>query len=165
MTDPLSGRPGEERPRWFGNRAATAPDHTDPRLRGRRYAIPFSEVWAAALELADGGLRGWTVEHADEIEGVVRATAVSLVFRFVDAVEIRIGLDEDAQTRVDVRSASLQGKWDLGANGRRIRRFLRKLDRTLAAPPELILDPGEGARPARAGPQEEPGPGAVRQPE
>jgi len=98
------------------------------------------------MELAAGGLRGWRVAHRDEVQGVIRVWATTLVLRFVDDVEIRVGLDEDAQTRVDLSSASRKGRWDLGANARRIRRFLKKLDRKLEAPPELILPPEEGAR-------------------
>jgi hypothetical protein len=41
--------------------AATAPDSTDRRLRGRTYAVPFEHVWQAARSLAGGGLRGWTL--------------------------------------------------------------------------------------------------------
>lgn len=142
---PPPGTTGQDHPR-FANWAITAPDHRDPRLRGRRYAIPFDRVWAAAMELARGGLRGWRVAHHDEVQGVIRAWVTTLVMRFVDDVEIRVGLDEDAQTRVDLSSASRQGRWDLGTNARRIRRFLKRLDRKLEAPPDLILAPEEGAR-------------------
>jgi hypothetical protein len=143
---PRPGTGGKDQPR-LGNWAVTDPEHRDPHLRGRRYAIPFARVWSAALTLAGGGLRRWSVESSDEIEGVIRARTVTLVFRFVDDVEIRVGLDRDAQTRVDLSSRSRKGKWDLGKNGRRIRKFLKRLDRELAAPPELILPPEEGALP------------------
>jgi hypothetical protein len=143
---PRPGTGGKDQPR-FGNWAVTDPEHRDPRLRGRRYAIPFDRVWSAALALAGGGLRGWSVVAFDEIEGVIRARAVTLLFRFVDDVEIRVGLDLDAQTRVDLSSRSRKGRWDLGMNGRRVRKFLKRLDRELHAPPELILPPEEGARP------------------
>lgn len=126
------------------NRAATAPDHPDPRIRGRRYAIPFQEVWEASVALAGGGLRGWTLVETDDIAGRIRAEARTLLFRFTDDVEIRVRLDRDAQTRVDLVSASRVGKGDLGANARRIRRFLRRLDRKLDVVPSDILAPEEG---------------------
>jgi hypothetical protein len=126
------------------NRAATAPDHPDARLRGRRYAIPFQEVWEAARVLADGGMAGWTLVEADDLEGRIRAEARTRVFRFVDDVEIRVRLDRDAQTRVDLVSASRVGRGDLGTNARRIRRFLKRLDRELKAPPSRILAPEKG---------------------
>lgn len=114
------------------NVAQTAPDDPDPRLRGRTYAIPFDRVWNAARGLASGGLRRWQVVESDDYEGVIRATSTTFALRAVDDVEIRIGLDQDAQTRVDVRSASRKGVADLGTNARRIGRFLRALDKRLA---------------------------------
>lgn len=122
------------------NQAHTAPDAPDRRLRGRTYAIPFDSVWNAALGLAQGGIRGWSVTSADDEEGVIVAESKSLVWRFVDDVVVTIGLDENAQTRVDARSASRVGTADLGRNPRTLRTFFRKLDRALAARPEQILD-------------------------
>jgi uncharacterized protein (DUF1499 family) len=126
------------------NRAATAPDHPNPRMRGRRYAIPFQEVWETVLALVGGGLRGWTLVEADDVAGRIRAEARTLLFRFTDDVEIRVRLDRDAQTRVDLVSASRVGKADLGVNARRIRRFLRCLDRELDVVPWEVLAPEEG---------------------
>lgn len=129
---------------WRGltrNRAETDPTSPDRRLRGRTYAISFDRVWNASLRLADGGLRGWHVEHADDHEGIIRAVSRTLVFRLPDDVEISIRLDENAQTRVDVRASSRKGKGDLGRNPRNIGRFFRALDRALGATPSQILDP------------------------
>lgn len=123
------------------NRAVTHPRHDDPRLRGRTYAIPFARVWATAVELASGGLLGWTLTEADEDRGVLQAESRTLVFRFVDDVRIRMSLDEFGQTRVDMTSASRVGKGDLGTNARRVRKFFRVLDRKLGAGPGTILDP------------------------
>ncbi len=127
-----------------GNAEATRPDHPDPRLRGRRYAIPFDAVWTAALgQIATGGSR-WQLVDADDQTGVIRAEAATRLFRFVDDVEIRVGLDHDAQTRVDLTSRSRVGNSDLGTNARRIRRFLRDLDRRLGAGPAQLLPPEAG---------------------
>lgn len=123
------------------NTAETDPRAADPRLRGRTYAIPFEEVWRAALELADGGLPRWRVVASDDEEGTIHAESKTLVFRFVDDVHVRVGLDENGQTRVDLRSASRVGKGDLGRNPRTIGRFLDGLDRILDAGPDRILDP------------------------
>ena len=115
-------------------RAGTRHDAADPGLRGRTYAIPFDRVWTAAIVLAGGKLRGWRIVFADDHNGVITAEYHSLLLRSAADVEIRIGLDEDAQTRVDATSASRRGGPDLGANARRLRRFLRALDRRLAQP-------------------------------
>jgi len=112
------------------NIAETAPEDADPRLRGRTYAVPFERVWQAALAIG-GAWRGWNIVEADDYEGIIRAEATTRIFRFVDDVLIRIYLDQDAQTRVDMRSASRKGVGDFGTNARRIGRFMRKLDREL----------------------------------
>ena len=128
------------------NEAATDPESPDPALRGRTYAIPFDRVWNGVIRLAHGGLRGWDVIRADDEEGVIEAEATTRVLRFVDDVEIRIRLDPNAQTRVDMTSASRKGKADLGTNRRRIRSFLRELDREIEARPDEILDPETSVR-------------------
>ncbi len=127
------------------NRAETAEDLVDTRLRRRIYPIPFERVWQAALGLA-GHRRGWRVLQADDLEGLIRAEAQTLL-RFVDDVTIRIGLDANAQTRVDMASASRKGKADFGKNARRIGKFLRALDRELGRRPRKA--PAAARSPAR----------------
>jgi uncharacterized protein (DUF1499 family) len=75
---------------------------------------------------------------------VIRAEAQRFLFRFTDDVLVQIGLDADAQTRVDLTSRSRKGRTDLGTNGRRIKKFLRALDRALDVRPELVLPPEDG---------------------
>jgi uncharacterized protein (DUF1499 family) len=116
---------------WRGlthNRAFTDDDATDPRLLPRTYAVPFAAVWDAALRIAQS-TRGWTVASSDPRAGEIVAEARTTLWKFVDDVWIRVSLDEDGQTRVDVTSASRKGGADLGANARRIARFLHALDR------------------------------------
>lgn len=114
------------------NIAVTGPHADDPRLRGRTYAIPFERVWQAALALTGGGLRRWTLVHADDEEGIIRAQAEPVVLGATAEVTIRIGLDADAQTRVDARARSRRGVVDFGANARRIGKLFRGLDHALA---------------------------------
>ena len=113
------------------NRAYTSPESKDPKLRGRDYAVPFVQVWEAALETAKKRPR-WTVTEADARAGEIRAEAKTVLWRFVDDVLIRLSLDEDdGRTRVDVVSASRLKGYDWGVNARRIARFLHALDRAL----------------------------------
>ena len=112
------------------NRAWTEPDSPDRRLRGRAYAVPFAEVWRAALETARERPR-WTVTEADARGGVIEAEARTALWRFVDDVEIRVHLDDEGMTRVDAVSSSRVAGADLGVNARRIARFLHALDRRL----------------------------------
>lgn len=111
------------------NRAWTDPESNDPRLRGRTYGIPFAAVWSAAL--AEIAASGWTVLEADPVAGEVHAEAHTRLWKFTDDVWIRLSLDGDGQTRVDMVSASRVGRGDLGTNARRIARFLRGVDRRL----------------------------------
>lgn len=131
-------------PRFFRAWAATRPDHSNPKMRGRRYAIPFQRVWSTALGLLFNGDPRWTLVHADDERGLIRAEARTRLLKFADDFEVHVGLDVDGQTRVDVTSRSRKGKWDLGTNGRRIRRYLRDLDRALNVRPELVLPPEDG---------------------
>lgn len=110
------------------NRAFTDDESPDPRLRVRTYGIPFAAVWDAALAIARG-TRGWTVTASDPLAGEIVAESATRMWKFVDDVWIRISLDEDGQTRVDMTSASRVGRADLGTNARRIARFLHALDR------------------------------------
>lgn len=124
------------------NGARTDPASPDPALRGRTYAIPFDRVWSAALELAGGNLRGWRLVEADDQGGLIVAEATRRLLRGVADVRVRVGLDADGQTRVDADSASRGGGPDLGADRRRIRRFMAALDARLGATPGQILEPG-----------------------
>ena len=110
------------------NIAETAQAHEDVRLRGRTYAIPFEDVWNAAHTVATVALHGWRIVSSDDQAGVIKAEATTRFGRKIDDVWIRISLDENAQTRVDARSAARQGRGDWGRNARRLNRFFRALD-------------------------------------
>jgi hypothetical protein len=116
-----------ERRRGF---AATAPDAPDPALRRRVYAVPFDYIWQAALALAGGGLAGWSVDGADDQEGVIEAFARGRISG-EHGVVIRVALDDNAQTTVDV-AVMARASADLGRARWRLRRFLRSLDRLAA---------------------------------
>jgi uncharacterized protein (DUF1499 family) len=112
------------------NRAFTQDQADDPRLRGRSYAVPFAEVWDAALQIAQK-TRGWHIVSSDPRAGEIVAEATTRLWKFTDDVWIRLSLDELGQTRVEMASASRKGSGDLGTNARRIARFLRSLDARL----------------------------------
>jgi uncharacterized protein (DUF1499 family) len=109
------------------NRAFTEAEADDPRLRGRSYSVPFAEVWAVALDIAQN-TAGWTLVNSDPRAGEIVAEATTPLWRSTDDVWIRLSLDEEGQTCVEMASASRKGGGDLGTNTRRIARFLRSLD-------------------------------------
>ncbi len=112
------------------NFAQTGANAEDRRLRGRTYHIPFARVWDTAVALSQEMPR-WNVLTANEDKGLIQAEARTRLFKFTDDVTIRIRLDDNALTRVDLRSASRRGVHDLGTNARRIARFLERLDQRL----------------------------------
>lgn len=112
------------------NHAQTDAVAQDPQLKGRTYHIPFARVWDTAVELANHMPR-WHVTKTDEDRGLIQAEAQTRIFKFTDDVTIRIRLDDNALTRVDMLSASRRGMGDLGSNARRIARFLERLDHRL----------------------------------
>ena len=114
--------------RWLTENVADTRSEAPP--PPRRYASSFARTWEALVEVARGR-RGWTVERADEEEGLLAAVCRTPVLRFRDDLTVRVSLDRDGLTRVDARSASRVGVGDLGTNARRIRRLWRSLDRRL----------------------------------
>ena len=126
------------------DRSATDPASRDSRLVGRTYAIPFEHVWNSAVGLAKDGMRGWSVASADDLAGLIIASTVTRIFGTRNDVRVRIGLDENGQTRVDMTSRSRNERASLGRNRRIIGGFLDQLDRRLDARPEQIIDSRRG---------------------
>ncbi len=77
--------------------------------------------------LAAGKSLGWEIVAALPGEGRIEATDETLFFGFKDDIVVRLRADGDG-SRVDVRSVSRVGRSDVGANARRIRRFLDALE-------------------------------------
>ncbi|MGE0160341.1 MAG: DUF1499 domain-containing protein [Gemmatimonadales bacterium] len=122
------------------DRADTDPASADARLVGRTYAIPFEHVWNCAVGLAKEGMRGWSVASADDLAGLIIASTATRLLKIRDDVRVKIGLDENGQTRVDVSARSRSERASLGRHRRAIARFLDRLDQRLDARPGQILD-------------------------
>lgn len=116
------------------NSAQTHENADNPRLRGRTYFVPFAAVWDEILAMIDAQPR-WKIVRADEGAGQIRAEVTTALFGFVDDVRIRVKLDQNALTRVDMWSSSRVGRADFGTNARRIAKFYRDLDRRLQRAP------------------------------
>lgn len=108
---------------------ATSASHSDTRLKGRTYSIPFEDVWQGALRIIREKSKGWTLDTADDQEGMIHADIRGLIAKWNGAIEIRVALDDNGQTRVDARSATPAAFTDFGANARRVDHFFRALDR------------------------------------
>ncbi|MBT8141005.1 MAG: DUF1499 domain-containing protein [Gammaproteobacteria bacterium] len=95
-----------------------------PDLQTLELSASNTDVFSAALKVVDSF--GWDNVSSDVKTGRIEATDTTTWYGFKDDVVIRIQAS-GAQTLVDVRSKSRLGKSDLGANAKRIRKFLDAL--------------------------------------
>ena len=70
--------------------------------------------------------RGWKIVAKNRSKGVIEATDTTVLFGFKDDVVIRL-MAENGATRIDMRSASRQGRSDFRVNANRIEAFLADL--------------------------------------
>lgn len=112
------------RQRW-----ATVHQGAYPDIRSVRIDQPVAVVIEKAERLAED--RGWDIVSVDPSAGSLEATSTSSLFRFKDDIVIRARAAENgAASVIDVRSVSRVGVHDLGANAKRVRRFLSDLSGT-----------------------------------
>ena len=118
--DANSGRdldyPGEE---FAAQQRSGYPDLEPIHVPGSPASV-FDRSVAAAEKL------GWDLTLRDAAAGRFEAVAVTRVFRFVDDIVVRVRRD-GADSIVDVRSKSRDGRSDMGANAARIRLFRDEL--------------------------------------
>ncbi len=112
-------------PEYAGAEVARAQREGWPGLAPLHLPHPPGEVFGTALEVVDR--MGWELVDTAPAEGRIEATDRTFWFGFADDVVIRIREEPGRGSRVDVRSKSRVGQGDLGANARRIERFLRYL--------------------------------------
>lgn len=120
--------------------ATTSAGAHHPELCGRTYSIRFEDVWQASLGVIRTQ-RGWGVVLADDREGRINGLATSLLRGVETELIVKIGLDSNGQTRVDVTARTRTERRDWGRSRRVVIRFIRKLDRALEAKPAQILNP------------------------
>lgn len=77
----------------------------------------FTRALRVAREL------GWEIYHEDRAAGVIEAVDTTPIMGFKDDVIIRVSNATDG-AHVDLRSVSRIGQGDIGANAKRIRRFI-----------------------------------------
>ncbi|MGB8816321.1 MAG: DUF1499 domain-containing protein [Rhizobiaceae bacterium] len=101
-----------------------------PAATGRRYQLSADSIHAQVVALIEEN--GWRVRQLPPFapgagEWTIEAEVTTPVMGFRDEVIVRL-TDEGESTFVDMRSASLFGSRDLGANARRIQAFMSSLD-------------------------------------
>ena len=82
----------------------------------------FTRALQVAREL------GWEIYHEDRAAGVIEAVDSTPIMGFRDDVVIRVS-DATDGAHVDLRSVSRIGQGDIGANAKRIRRFIEAFER------------------------------------
>jgi len=92
-----------------------------PDLKTLRSSLSPDKAFDRALRTAQD--LGWEVYYQDREAGIIEAVDTTRFMAFKDDVVIRIGRDNRG-TKLDVRSVSRVGQGDVGANAKRIRRFL-----------------------------------------
>lgn len=92
-----------------------------PELKTLTSKMPPDQAFQRALAICEQ--LGWDVYFRDEKNGHIEAVATTRWFNFKDDIVIRIAAT-DTGTQIDLRSVSRVGKGDLGANARRIMKFL-----------------------------------------
>ncbi len=93
----------------------------------KTYVSDLTPSAAHAKALAIVGDLGWELVASDEEGGLIEATETTALWGFKDDIVIRFQPIGD-QLEVDLRSVSRIGRSDLGANAKRIEKFLQAFD-------------------------------------
>ena len=96
-----------------------------PDIKPLVLSIPAEKAFDHALAVADD--MGWSITEANREQKRIEAVATTFWMGFKDDVVIRV-TDTETGSQVDIRSCSRVGRSDLGANARRIRKFLDKMN-------------------------------------
>jgi hypothetical protein len=96
-----------------------------PDIQPLLLARPVSETFDRALAAAHEA--GWQVVASDPVLGLIEAMDTTRWFGFTDDIGVRVR-ETPSGSRVDVRSVSRVGVGDAGANARRIRTYLYRID-------------------------------------
>jgi len=116
---------------YAGEETAKQQREAYPELQPLIVERPVKDVFEAAQAVVKG--QAWDLAGAEQLDdgsARVEATDTTLWFGFKDDVVIRIQPHENG-SRVDVRSKSRLGRSDVGANARRIKLFMEKLQEEL----------------------------------
>ena len=96
-----------------------------PDIRTNHSTLNFSEAFAQAISVAQK--MGWETTFSDANAGLIEAVDSTTIMAFKDDIIIRLRHFEHG-TLVDLRSASRVGQNDLGANAKRIQKFMHRFN-------------------------------------
>ena len=84
------------------------------------YEVIFDRAVRVGVEMC------WDIYRQDRNSGIIEAVDTTTIMGFKDDIVIRVRTGAGG-TRVDLRSVSRVGQGDLGANARRINRFIERM--------------------------------------
>ena len=97
-----------------------------PQVKTMHTHLSQEEAHSRALAVVEA--MGWELVAQNKISGIIEATETTLLWGFKDDVVVRVR-EQDNQVAVDLRSVSRVGKSDLGANAKRIEKFLQEFNK------------------------------------
>ncbi len=116
----------------YGGAAVAAQQHRAyPDILPLSLHVPAAQAFTAAEATARD--LGWHIVAADLPAGRIEATDTTFWFGFTDDIVVRLAPQPDGTVRIDARSVSRVGRSDVGANARRLHRFLHGLAHRLDA--------------------------------
>lgn len=92
-----------------------------PKVKTLVSNLSLPEAHAKAKSVAES--LGWELVNSNPAAGIIEATETTKLWGFKDDVVIRI-TEADGKTAIDLRSVSRIGGSDIGANAKRIEKFL-----------------------------------------
>ena len=92
-----------------------------PEIKTLYTPLSKSDAHDRALVVAEA--LGWEIVDQNAVAGIIEATATTALWNFKDDIVIRVS-DEGNQVAIDLRSVSRVGQSDLGANAKRIKKFM-----------------------------------------
>ncbi|CAN5756478.1 hypothetical protein BH18ACI4_BH18ACI4_19140 [soil metagenome] len=121
-------RKDADNPSAYGGPEVAAQQHKAyPTVAPLTINLPPNQAFERALGVARD--MGWEIVEANPTEGRLEATAKTFWFGFKDDVIVRITASGGG-SRIDVRSVSRVGTSDVGANAKRIEKYLGKISQS-----------------------------------
>jgi uncharacterized protein (DUF1499 family) len=122
----LPRRAGASNPPGYAGEAVAAQQRRAyPDIKALDLPVPPAQAFERCLSAARE--MGWEIVEAAAGQGRLEATDTTTWFGFKDDVVVRVRPGTGGGSRVDVRSKSRVGRSDVGANARRIRRYLERV--------------------------------------
>lgn len=114
------------KPEYGGPDVAAQQIKAYPDVKTLALNMPPDKAFSKALDVAKN--MDWEIVAAETKEGRIEATATTFWMGFKDDIVIRV-MAYNKMSNIDIRSVSRVGKSDLGANAKRIRIFLKEMQK------------------------------------